>query len=243
MTIFIKNLKLEYTKYEDKSFYLKDVLSGVHFKKVKVVKSFLALEIEELMISDGDRIGIIGPNGAGKSSLLKCLAGVIVPRYESMEINGFVAPLIEIGSGFHPELTGRENIKLSVLIYGKKFDKKLEKNIIDFSGLNDFIDTPIKYYSTGMNLRLGFSIAISLDPDILLIDEFFAGGDIDFSIKAQDKLSNMINRSRILIVTSHDVNNIIKYCNRLIYLKNGKILFDGDVKEGISLYKSHVMNI
>lgn len=237
MTIIINGLLLEFENSSRRRVHLKDMIISL-FRPVKIKKERqIGLRIDGLTIDNGERVGILGGNGAGKSTLLKCLSGVYSPKCDVFLIDGFIAPLIEIGSGFHPELSGYDNIILNLSIAGhtQNMNENI-RSIINFSELNDSINVPVKYYSTGMNLRLGFAIASQLNPDILIIDEFLAGGDQSFIEKSKSKIVDMIRNSRILIMVSHDLNHIREYCKRVIVLKRGEIVFDGEVDSGIKYY-------
>lgn len=189
-------------------------------------------------INHGDRLGIIGHNGAGKSSLLKILCKIYTPTSGTIDIKGKVAPLLEIGAGFNPELSGRENIYLNgtILGYNLKRLKEIEPDIINFSELEQFIDTPVKYYSTGMYMKLAFSIATATQPDILILDELFAGGDADFIKKAQARMKAMIEDSNIMVFVSHQMDLLLELCNRVIWVDHGNIIADGKPDEIINQY-------
>jgi len=193
-----------------------------------------------LEINSGDRVGIIGRNGAGKSTLLKILSRVYENFTGDLEVDGKIAPLLELGTGFHPEFTGRENIHLNGVIIGYENSdlEKIEEEVINFSELQEYIDTPVKYYSTGMYMRLAFSLATALKPDILILDEILAGGDAKFIDKASKRLENVIDDANIVILVSHNIDHIKSICNRVIYMDNGIILNDGDPEKIINQYLS-----
>jgi ABC-type polysaccharide/polyol phosphate transport system ATPase subunit len=171
-------------------------------------------------------LGIIGLNGAGKTTLLKVISQIYKPTEGQVNVKGRIAPLIEIGAGFHPELTGRENIFLngSLLGISKKDLNARIQSIVDFSELHEFIDTPVKYYSTGMHLRLGFTIATEFPPDILILDEMFAGADQFFISKAQKRLENFIASSKIMLMVTHEMEYVKKFCNKIVTLQDGKLI-------------------
>ncbi len=194
------------------------------------IDEFYPLKDVSLRIAAGDFLGILGPNGAGKSTLLKLVTGIIPPTRGDLTVNGRVCSLLELGAGFHPDLTGRENIYLNGSIYGMnrgEIDKRIER-IIDFAELGDFIDTPVKHYSSGMYVRLGFSVAIHTDPDILLVDEVLAVGDVNFQQKCLRSIERFRNRGGTLILVSHDLGTIQAVCSRAIWLEDGYIHADGD---------------
>ena len=190
-------------------------------------------------VSRGEILGIIGRNGAGKSTLLKIISGVTEPTTGRIEIYGRIGSLLEVGTGFHPELTGRENIYLNGAIIGMKrleIDAKYDA-IVDFSEVEEFIDTPVKFYSSGMRVRLGFSVAAHLDPEILLLDEVLAVGDAAFQKKCLEKIKNLTsNAGKTILFISHDLTAINTLCDRTILLDNGKVLEDGITEKVLSQY-------
>jgi lipopolysaccharide transport system ATP-binding protein len=202
-------------------------------------KEFWALQNIDLDIQPGDRVGIIGRNGAGKSTLLKILSRITPPTTGSVFLHGRVASLLEVGTGFHPELTGRENIFLNGSILGlkkKEIDQKLGE-IIEFSGVEKFIDMPLKHYSSGMQLRLAFSVAAHLEPEILLIDEVLAVGDMEFQKKCLGKMEEVSKADgRTILFVSHNLTQLKHLCNTAILLENGRIHAHGRVDEVIKKY-------
>jgi ABC-2 type transport system ATP-binding protein len=234
--IQLNNLSKKYFKQGQRTF--KELLHDLVFGGGKVGQFIWALKDLSLEISSGETIGIIGPNGSGKSTLLKIIAGVTEPTLGSLAINGSIAPLIELGAGFHPELTGRENIYLNAAIMGIK-KKEIEKKVVDiikFSELKSFIDTPVKHYSSGMYLRLAFSVAIQVDADIILIDEILAVGDQKFQEKCLKKLEYLKKQNKTIIFVSHNIHQVQDFCERVIYLKNGKILLDDNTAKVVRQY-------
>jgi lipopolysaccharide transport system ATP-binding protein len=206
--------------------------------KEKENSDFWALSELNFTIEEGDRLGIIGRNGAGKSTLLKILSRIILPTEGRIEVQGKVASLLEIGTGFHPELTGRENIFLNGAILGmsmadirKRFDE-----IVAFSEIERFLDLPVKHFSTGMYTRLGFSVAAHLNPDILIVDEVLAVGDILFQEKCIKKLNELGKKGRTVLFVSHDMGSVLTLCNKGIYLEKGQIKRFGDVADCVSDY-------
>ncbi len=176
-------------------------------------------------------MGIVGRNGAGKSTLLKTICRIYEPSSGKVRVHGRIAPLLEIGAGFHPEFTVRENIYFNgtILGYSKEQLRAIEQEIIEFAELQEFIDTPVKYYSTGMYMRLAFSLATTVHPDILVLDELFAGGDAAFVKRGRERMYNMIDRASVMILVSHDQSLLRSLCERFIWLDHGKIVADGDV--------------
>ncbi len=216
---------------------LKNIFSGADSKKEK----FWALKDIDLDIMPGERIGIIGRNGAGKSTLLKIISRITPPTTGSAIIRGRVGSLLEVGTGFHPELTGRENIYLNGSILGLKkteITKKLAE-IIDFSGVEKFIDTPLKHYSSGMQLRLAFSVAAHLEPEILLIDEVLSVGDLAFQKKCIGKMEEVSKtHGRTILFVTHNLDSLRKFCSSTILLDNGQVVEKGNTEKIISLYVS-----
>ena len=198
-----------------------------------------ALKDINLDVQEGDVLGIIGKNGAGKSTLLKLLSRVTAPTTGKMYTKGRIASLLEVGTGFHPELTGRENIYMNGSILGMKkheIDRKLDE-IIDFSGCERYIDTPVKRYSSGMMVRLGFAVAAHLDPEILVVDEVLAVGDAEFQKKAIGKMQDVSKgQGRTVLFVSHNMTAVRSLCQNCIILNNGKLFFNGSVEDSISYY-------
>ena len=202
-------------------------------------KDFWALTDINFSIRRGESLGIIGKNGAGKSTLLKLIAGVTSPTKGSIRINGRVAPLIELGAGFHPELTGKENIYLNGSILGLKkteIDEKFDE-IVEFSELRDFIGQPIKHYSSGMYMRLAFSVAIAETPEILLIDEIFAVGDIPFQKKCIERMKEFKKNKVTMVIVSHSLDYIKEFCEKGLVLQDGKQVYFGSLNQAITAYQ------
>ncbi|WP_310550694.1 ABC transporter ATP-binding protein [Paenibacillus glufosinatiresistens] len=241
-SIEFKDVSLRFRIYSDKGLSIKEsIINRVRRKNyADKVKEFWVLQHLNLSIEHGDRLGIIGNNGAGKSTMLKLISKIYEPTQGTIDVSGRVVPLIELGAGFNPELTGRENIYLNgaVLGYTKEEMKSLEKNIIEFSELKDFIDIPIKYYSTGMYARLAFTVATEVQPEILIIDEIFAGGDINFVDRAVKRINNLIDSAQIVIMVSHSLGLIKDVCNRCIVIADHGVAFDGKVDDAIKYYQS-----
>jgi lipopolysaccharide transport system ATP-binding protein len=208
--------------------------------RLKSKSGFWALNDVSFNVKKGEVLGIIGPNGAGKSTLLKLLCKVTEPSSGKINVNGSVAPLIEIGAGFHPELTGRENIFLNATIMGlkrKEIHRRLDK-IIEFSGLTNFIDTPVKKYSSGMMVRLGFSVAVHIEPDILLVDEVLSVGDIEFQRRSLNMIKNIIHEGTSVVFVSHNLWAVQNICDRVIELDRGKIVDQGTPTDVIISYEN-----
>lgn len=202
---------------------------------------FWALKNVSFEVKHGDVLGIIGPNGAGKSTLLKILSKITHPTKGRAEVFGRVASLLEVGTGFHTDLTGRENIFLNGTILGmtkKEIEKKFDE-IVDFSGIEKFIDTQVKKYSTGMRIRLAFSVASVIDTEILIIDEVLSVGDQEFQRKSLDKMENSASQGRTVLFVSHNMSAIQTLCTRGIFLNKGRIMIDSTIEETISTYTHH----
>ncbi len=208
-------------------------------------EEFLALDDVSLSIKHGQTIGIIGPNGSGKSTLLKLISKIIIPTKGEVVVNGLLSALLELGAGFHPDLTGRENIYINAAILGmrkREVDAKLDE-IISFSELEKFIDTPVKNYSSGMYMRLGFSVAINVNPDILLVDEVLAVGDQSFQAKCFNVIHDFMKRGKTIIIVSHDLETVSDICNQVVFLKDGKISDKGKPLQTVSKYREYVEEI
>lgn len=217
-------------KREDKNLKLED-------------KEFWAVKDVSFNIEKGGVVGIMGPNGAGKSTILKLLSKIIVPNKGAMKINGRLSALIEVTAGFHPELTGRENVYLNATILGmrkKEIDDKFDA-IVEFSGVGEFIDTPVKRYSSGMYSRLGFSVAAHMEPDILLVDEVLSVGDIAFQAKCAQKIRELLTSGATIVLVSHQLSMIQSLCKRVILLQQGEVVCDGDVSKVIPMYQNIVL--
>jgi lipopolysaccharide transport system ATP-binding protein len=200
---------------------------------------FWALRDVSFEIGVGDRIGIVGPNGAGKSTLLKVLSRVTAPTKGEARLRGRLASLLEVGTGFHPELTGRENVYLNGAILGLSRDdiKRVFDSIVDFSGVGAFIDTPIKHFSSGMQVRLAFAVAAQLEPDIMIIDEVLAVGDAAFTRKSQKRIDEAAREGRTILLVSHSMQAVRKLCDKTILMDNGRIEFFGDTDQAIEKYE------
>lgn len=223
---------------------LKEVVQAL-FKGEKTLEKVKALDDVSFEIKRGECVGVIGRNGAGKSTLLKLIAGVSKPTKGKLQVKGRISPLIELGAGFHPELTGRENVILNAVILGlsrKEAQQKFEQ-IVEFSELDrKFLDMPLKHYSSGMYMRLAFSVAVSVEPEILLVDEILAVGDFAFQQKCKRKMNEFKKKGVTIIYVSHDLQEVENFCERVIYLKNGKVVFDGPAKEGVGKFKKEIEN-
>lgn len=219
--------------------YLREILT-LHSKSFH--QDFWALQGIDLNIYQGDTLGIIGENGAGKSTLLKIISGITQPNCGQIEVNGKIGALLELGSGFHPEYTGRENIYLAGAILGlskKEIEEKI-KEVILFSGIGEFIDRPIKLYSSGMYLRLGFSVALMINLDILITDEILSVGDESFQKKCIKKMENFLNDGKTVLFCSHNLFQVKNICKKGIWLHQGKIMASGQIKHVVDEYLDFV---
>ncbi len=224
---------------------LRDSLINVLSKRVaKSKETFWALKDLDLEIKEGESIGIIGRNGAGKSTLLKILSKITYPSEGEIIARGRVASLLEVGTGFHPELSGKENIFLNGSILGlsrKEIQRQFDA-IVDFSGVERFLDTSLKHYSSGMQLRLAFAVAAHLEPEILIIDEVLAVGDHEFQQKCLLKMKDVSSQGRTVIFVSHNMNALLNLCTRGILLEEGRKIYDGDISTAVSTYMERNQN-
>lgn len=224
---------------------ISDSIRSVFIKEANHTKDFWALQDINIKVEAGERIGIIGRNGAGKSTLLKILSRVTWPTTGEVIIRGRLSSLLEVGTGFHPELSGRENIYLNGSILGLK-RKEIERQfdaIVDFSGVETFLETPLKHYSSGMQLRLAFAVAAHLEPEILIIDEVLAVGDLEFQKKCIGKMEEVSKQQgRTILFVSHNLNYISALCNKAVLLQDGKLAETGTTHEIVSSYISQITN-
>jgi ABC-2 type transport system ATP-binding protein len=199
-------------------------------------EKFHALKDIDLTIAQGQTVALLGFNGSGKSTLLKHISGVMLPDSGTVRTRGRVAGLIEVGAGFHPDLTGRDNVYLNAAILGmtESETKARFDSIIDFSEIGQFIDTEVKFYSSGMYLRLAFSVAVHTDPEVFLIDEILAVGDEPFQRKCIDKIQELARKGKTLVVVSHDLDLVARICDRGIVLQQGNVVFDGPIDQAVS---------
>ena len=209
------------------------------FFKPKNPKTNKALNGVTLNIYPGESVGIVGDNGAGKSTLLKMITGVTFPDEGSVTVKGKVAALLELTAGFSNEMTGRENIYLKGYILGLEdsYIKEIEERIIDFAQLGDYIDQPVRTYSSGMKMRLGFAINVNIEPQILVVDEALAVGDASFKKKCKAKIIDIIKSGTTVLFVSHSADSVKEICKRAIYLKKGQVVFDGSTEETLKVYK------
>ena len=201
-------------------------------------EDFYALRDVSFEVGEGEAVGIIGHNGSGKSTLLKCMAQILTPNVGKIHVNKKMAALLELGAGFHQELSGRDNVFLnaSILGMGRKEIANRFDEVVEFSGLGDFIDTPVKTYSSGMYIRLAFAVAINVDPELLLIDEILAVGDVTFQKKCMEKFVDFRTQGRTLVLVTHDGHTVREFCDRAIWLDHGVVRRDGDPADVVDEY-------
>ena len=203
-------------------------------------EQFIALDCVNLEVTTGEAVALIGPNGSGKSTLLKLIGGILKPTSGNVEVAGRVTALIEVGAGFHPEITGRENVVINGMLLGLgrcEIEERMQE-IVDFADIGPFIDQPVKIYSSGMYVRLGFAVAVAADPDILLIDEVLAVGDEAFTRRCLDRLARMRQRGVTMVLVSHDLDLITSFADRALYLDRGKIVAEGPADAVVARYRS-----
>ncbi|MCR6491771.1 ABC transporter ATP-binding protein [Cellulomonas sp. P24] len=201
---------------------------------------FWALRDVNITIDAGSTIGLIGPNGSGKSTLLKMIGGILQPTSGSVRLRGRVAALLELGAGFHPDLTGRENVYLNASLQGltRKQTDSFFDAIVDFSGIERFIDTQVKFYSSGMYVRLAFAVAVHVDPDILLVDEVLAVGDEPFQRKCMDRIRGFQDEGRTIVLVTHALDTVAEICDRAVVLESGRVIADGSPRDALRVLRS-----
>ncbi len=219
-----------------KEYFIKLVTRKLHFTE------FWALTDISFTVEKGDRVGVLGFNGAGKSTLLKVISGVLKPTKGSVKVNGVIAPMLELGAGFDMNYSGKENIFLygATMGYPRKFIEEKYDQIVEFSELKDFIEVPVKNYSSGMRARLGFAIATAVEPEILILDEVLSVGDAKFRKKSEAKIRSMFDKGITVLFVSHSTEQILNICNKAIILDHGKLIAQGDAKEICNKYNEMV---
>lgn len=235
-SIIVENVYKTFNVYLDKANTIKEKILFLFSRNKKQKRE--VLKGISLKIKKGEVVALIGTNGSGKSTLLKLLTKIIYPNKGRIETNGKLTSLLELGAGFHPDFSGRENIYFNASIFGltkKEIDSRLE-DIIEFSELKDFIDSPVRTYSSGMYMRLAFSVAINVDADILLIDEILSVGDEHFQNKCFEKMLELKKQGKTMVFVTHSMGTVKKLCNRAIWLKDGLIKMDGDTEKIVDEY-------
>ncbi len=233
--ISLSGVGKRYIKYEDTP-----MLSAVATRLwTRTQRSWLwALRDVDLDVEPGESVGILGRNGAGKSTLLAMLCGVTAPSTGRVRVVGRIAPLISVGVGFHPEMTGRENVYVNGTILGltrRQIDQRFDA-IVAFAELESFIDTPVKFYSSGMFVRLGFAVAVEAEPDVLLVDEVLAVGDLPFQIRCFDRMNEIRQRGTTVVLVTHNLSAVRTFCDRGVVLKHGRVVFDGETTAAVGAY-------
>jgi ABC-2 type transport system ATP-binding protein len=237
--VVVENVSKKYRLYRERNNSLKiAIMRGGRAK----VDMFWALQDVSFEVYEGSTTGLIGENGSGKSTMLKCLARILRPDTGSVSVTGKMSALLELGAGFHPELSGRENVFLNGAILGLKQKELAAKfdDIVDFAGIGQYIDEPVKNYSSGMYVRLGFSVAINVEPDILLVDEVLAVGDESFQRKCLERFADLKNSGKTVIIVSHAMGSVINMCDHVIWFKKGRKMADGDPRQVVEAYTGSI---
>jgi len=232
------NLGISFKVGKQKRGSLRDTIAGMFTNRHNKVDSFWALRGVNFTLEKGKTLGVIGRNGSGKSTLLRVIAGIFPPDEGQVEVRGTVSTLLSTTSGFQPELSGVENIYLNGIVMGlreKEIDELLD-SIISFSELGDFINLPVKTYSSGMYARLGFSIAVNVKQDILLVDEILGAGDAKFKQKSQEKMAELLTSGRTIVLVSHNMDAVKKFADKVIWLDKGKVIAQGEPEEVVNQY-------
>lgn len=240
--IKVENVRMKFNLNKEKTDNLKEYV--IKFLKRDLhYQSFWALKGVSFEIKKGDKFGIIGLNGAGKSTLLRIISGVMKPTEGHIQVKGSIVPLLEMGAGFDPDYTGRENIFLkgALLGYKRHFLEEKFDEIVDFSELEDFIDVPLKNYSSGMKARLAFSIATMVEPDILIIDEVLSVGDAKFQQKSRAKMKSLLNKDATVLLVSHSIQQVKDICDKALWLEKGEMIAQGPVDEVCGAYEKFII--
>ena len=238
VAIEVKDVSKRFRLYREKMTSLKERV--IHFGRVPY-EDFYALRDIDIEVAEGETLGLLGHNGSGKSTLLKCIAGILLPTSGEIRVRGRVAAMLELGAGFHPELSGRDNIYLNASLMGmskKEVDRRFD-DIVDFSELGPFIENQVKFYSSGMYTRLGFAVAVNMDPDVLLVDEVLAVGDENFQRKCLDKVKSFQQEGRTIVFVSHSADLVRSVCDRAYVLDHGKVVGGGPTAEAISILRDY----
>ena len=243
IVIEVKNATVRFNKSAESISGLKEYIIKM-LKRELMFQEFLALKNINFTVKRGESWGLIGKNGSGKSTLLKLISGIIRPYQGNVTVNGSISPLIELGAGFDPELTARENIFLNgaLLGYSKRFIESHFQEIVDFAELNDFVDVPIKNFSSGMSARLGFAIATVQKPDILIVDEVLAVGDFAFQQKCKERMEHLLSNGTTLLFVSHSIEQVKELCSKAIWIDNGEVRAIGDTYSVSQEYISSMVN-
>jgi ABC-type polysaccharide/polyol phosphate transport system ATPase subunit len=242
VAVKVENVTQRFRVIQERPDTLRELFSNF-FRHEVSYHNFDAVKDVSLDVPEGQMLGLIGRNGSGKSTLLKIVAGVYKPTAGKVHVQGKIAPMIELGAGFHSELTGRENILMNGLLMGYSKEEMLEREqrIIDFAEIGDFIDSPVKQYSSGMHTRLAFAVATEVNPQVLIIDEILSVGDAGFQQKSFARIQDFRQAGKTILFVSHNMSVISMYCDRAVLLEKGAIIGDGDPAEVVEVYKSLVV--
>ena len=241
LAIKVDNVSVMFNLNKEKIDNVKEYVIKLLTRKLHFTE-FWALQDISFEVEKGERIGVLGFNGAGKSTLLKVIAGVLKPTKGSIHVEGVIAPLLELGAGFDMNYSGKENIYLygATMGYSRKYINERYNEIVEFSELKDFIDVPVKNYSSGMRARLGFAIATAVDPEILILDEVLSVGDAKFRIKSENKIKTMFDKGVTVLFVSHNTAQVRRLCNRAILLDHGRLIAAGEVNEICDFYDEKI---
>jgi ABC-2 type transport system ATP-binding protein len=236
-SIEFQNVVQKFRRIRERRDTLREVFAKI-VRRRQQLEVFEAVKQVSFLISQGEMVGLIGRNGSGKSTILKIVAGVYEPSDGTVKVHGTIAPLIELGAGFHHELTGRENILINGLLLGltQCQIREREESIIEFAELGDFMDSPVKQYSSGMYMRLAFSVATAVDPDILIIDEILGVGDAGFQAKCFDRIGRFRAAGKTILFVSHSMDSVRKFCDRVMLIHGGRLVEDGPPDRVIACY-------
>lgn len=239
VVINVENVTQRFRVFQERPDSIR-ALFAKFFRHEIQVHDFDAVKNVSFHVGQGEMVGIVGRNGSGKSTLLKMVAGVYRPSIGQVTVNGTIAPMIELGAGFHAELTGRENVLMNGLLlgYSRREMKAREQAIIEFAEIGEFIDSPVKQYSSGMYMRLAFAVAIEVDPDILLVDEILSVGDMGFQEKCFERLRRFREARKTILFVTHSLKDILDYCDRALLIDQGHLMLDGKPHEVIEMYKA-----
>ena len=237
VVIDVKNIGVSFRRNRKRNFSIREIL--LQQKNTSPKGAFWALRDINFEVQAGEAVGLMGANGQGKSTLLRLIAGVLLPDEGSVKVTGGVAPLIELTGGLKSDLTARDNIALVAGLHGlsRSEVKKRFDNIVEFAEVGDFLDTPVRHFSSGMKVRLGFSIVTSIDEPIILVDEALAVGDAAFKEKCYIRMKDLLNQGKTLFLVSHKAKDLKEFCTRGLYLKNGSLAFDGSLNEALAQYQ------
>ena len=238
--IELHKVSIDYYLDNEDAYSLKNAVLNFYAKAKKpIAKTFRALDNISFSVANGEKLGIIGLNGSGKTTLLRTVSGIFQPSKGKVKINGIVSPLLDFNTGFEQNLTGVENIKIRLMFLGLSRLEAEEKipSIVEFSELGDFIHQPVRTYSAGMSLRLAFAASTAIHPEILVADEVIGTGDAQFAIKAKKRLENFLSLDCTMVLSSHSMDLVQNYCGRIIWLKNGEVIADGDSEKVIKEYE------